>query len=88
MQLPPDAVVLCCYIMHAFYITTHDAMAGVTLLTSMCTAFGPYVCNYACVYIYMLCKYEPRYGYMSACIPISIDFSNSLIVAQFGLLFF
>ena len=27
-----------------------------------------------CVYIYMLCKYEPRYGYMSACIPISIDF--------------
>ena len=41
-----------------------------------------------CVYIYMLCKYEPRYGYMSACIPISIDFSNSLIVAQFGLLFF
>ena len=53
-------------------------MAGVTLLTSMCTAFGPYVCNsacvFVCVYIYMLCKYEPRYGYMSACIPISIDF--------------
>jgi len=41
-----------------------------------------------CMCVYMLCKYEPRYGYMSACILISIDFSNSLIVAQFGFWFF
>ena len=80
MQLPPDDA------------NKHDAMAGVTPLTSMCTAVGPYVCNSArvgaCVCVYMLCKYEPRYGYMSACILIPIDFSNSLIVAQYKLLFF
>ena len=48
-----------------------------------------------CVYVYMLCKYESRYGYMSVCIPVSVDFYNFLwvilyvvILQSFWLYFF